>query len=103
MCSLNVPLEALMVFGGCPIPSIGELGCSASVCNQVVLIHQLWAISWKAMSTMGHFLESHVNYGPFPGKPCQLWAISWKAMCMSTMGHFLESHVLGPFPGKPCA
>ena len=49
MCSLNASLGALMVFGGYPIPSTGRLGCSASVCSQMVSIHQLQAISWKAM------------------------------------------------------
>ena len=50
MCSLNVPLGTLMVFGECPVPSTGGgVGCSASVHSQMVLIHQLWAISWKAM------------------------------------------------------
>ena len=49
MCSLNVPLGALMVFGGCSIPSTGGFGCSASVHSQMVLIHQLRAIFWKAM------------------------------------------------------
>ena len=38
-----------MVFGGHPIPSTGGLGCSASVRSQMVSIHQLRAISWKAM------------------------------------------------------
>ena len=49
MCSLNVPLGALMVFGGYPIPSTGGLGCSASVHSQMVSIHQPQAISWEAM------------------------------------------------------
>ena len=47
--SLNVSLGALMVFGGYPVPSTGGLGCSASVRSQMVLIHQLQAISWEAM------------------------------------------------------
>ena len=38
-----------MVFGGHPIPCTGGLGCSTSVCNQMFSIHQLRAISWKAM------------------------------------------------------
>ena len=38
-----------MVFGGCSIPSTGGFGCSASVSSQMVSIHQLRAISWKAM------------------------------------------------------
>ena len=52
MCSSNVPLGALMVFGGYLIPSTGGFGCSASVCSQMVSIHQLRAISWKAMCLM---------------------------------------------------
>ena len=47
MCSLNVPLGALVVFGGCPVPSTGGFGCSASVRSQMVSIHQLWAIPGK--------------------------------------------------------
>ena len=38
-----------MVFGGCSIPSMEGFGCSASICSQMVSIHQLQAISWKAM------------------------------------------------------
>ena len=49
MCSLNASLGALMVFGGYPIPSTGGLQCFASVRSQMVSIHQLRAISWKAM------------------------------------------------------
>ena len=46
---IKFPLGALMVFGGCSIPSTGGFGCSASVHSQMVSIHQLRP-----------FLESHV-------------------------------------------
>ena len=63
MCSLNVPLGAIMVFGGCPVPSTGGFGCSASVRSQMVSIHQLWAISWKAMYLKKLFSTSYDVHG----------------------------------------
>ena len=56
MCLLNVPLGAPMVFGGFPVPSTGEFGCSASVHNQI-------------------------NYGLFSGKPC---AWGWWKLFMTS-------------------
>ena len=50
---------------GCSIPSTGGFGCSASVHSQMVLIHQLRAIFWKAMClrTMKLFMTSNDIHG----------------------------------------
>ena len=54
-----------MVFGGCSIPSTGGFGCSASVHSQMVSIHQLRTIFWKAMClrTMKMFTTSYDIHG----------------------------------------
>ena len=51
LCSLKASLKALIGFGRCYIPSTDDLSCSKlkSVCT--ILMHQLWANSWKYSRT----------------------------------------------------
>ena len=49
LCPLRDPMRALIGFGRCQIPSSDGLSCSAPIFTHAILLHQLWANSWKYM------------------------------------------------------
>ena len=47
LCPLRDPMRALIGFGRCQIPSPDGLSCSTPIFTRAILLHQLWANSWK--------------------------------------------------------
>ena len=61
LCSLKAPMKALNRFGRCYIPSAGRLSCSELKSVHTVLMHQLWANSWKYTCLRMMYCLHHVT------------------------------------------